>query len=137
MTAEDNKAIIRRIWEEGTIEGSLALQEEFTDVDAVYHGTGGIEIRGLEKIIKMVKYSATAFPDIHLTIKDLVAEGDRVVALFEITGTHQGEYLGIAPTGKQLTYWAIQIHRIAGGKVVEVWRVEDRVPMLRAIGALK
>lgn len=78
----------------------------------------------------------SAFPDLHLTIDDMVAERDKVVARVRWTGTHQGDYRGIAPTGKQVTFTAITIYRIVGGKVVEVWEEGDSLGLMQQLGII-
>lgn len=77
-----------------------------------------------------------AFPDLHVTVEDMVAEGDKVVARVTMSGTHKGEFMGIAPTGKQITVGIIEILRIAGGKVVEHWNVVDSLGMMQQLGAV-
>jgi len=75
-----------------------------------------------------------AFPDFHLTIEDQIAEGNKVITRVTFRGTHQGDYRGIAPTGKQIKYSGIAIDRIVDGKVVEMWHVADTCGMLQQIG---
>ena len=70
------------------------------------------------------------------TIEDLFAEGDKVVLRFTFHGTHQGEFMGVAPTGKQVTMPGIDIFRIADGKIVELWGQEDVLGMMQQIGAI-
>jgi hypothetical protein len=77
-----------------------------------------------------------AFPDQHVSIDDLVAEGDKVVNRATYTGTHRGEFQGISPTGKRFTISGINISRIADGKIAEDWTVLDLVGMLQQIGAM-
>jgi predicted ester cyclase len=84
----------------------------------------------------MIDRLLRAFPDHHETIDDIVAEDDKVVARVRWTGTHQGEYLGAAPTGKQVTYTAITIYRIEGGKVVESWQEGDRIGLMQQLGVI-
>ena len=77
-----------------------------------------------------------AFPDIHFTIDDMIAEGDKVVVRFTVRGTHQGDYLGVPPTGKQFAVNGIAIHRIVDGREVEVWDCVDILGMLQQLGAI-
>ena len=77
-----------------------------------------------------------AFPDLHVTIEDLIAEGEKVVARNTVTGTHTGEYLGLAPTGKFISYNEIFICRFANGKIAETWGSVDVLSQLRQLGAL-
>lgn len=133
MTVKENKAMIRHNYEQLNERNLAALYENFS-TDCVFHAAGGREIRGLEGLKQLITRILRAFPDHHETIDDMVAEGDKVVALVRWTGTHQGEYLGIAPTGKQVTYTAITIYRIVGGKVVESWQEGDRVGLVQQLG---
>lgn len=76
------------------------------------------------------------YPDLHLTVEDLIAEGDKVVGRTVVTGTHQGELMGRAPTGKRVTYNEIFILRVLDGRIVEVWGVVDIFAQLRQIGVI-
>ncbi len=76
------------------------------------------------------------YPDIHLTVHDVIAEGDKVVARNTVTGTHQGEFMGVAPTGKSVTYDEIFIFRFANGRVVETWGVVDVFSQMKQLGVI-
>jgi steroid delta-isomerase-like uncharacterized protein len=78
-----------------------------------------------------------AYPDLHITIEDLIAEGDKVVSRNSVRGTHRGEYLGIPPTGKSVTYNEIFIFRFADGQIVETWGVADVLSQMRQLGAIE
>lgn len=78
----------------------------------------------------------TAFPDLRVTVEDMVAEGDKVVSRNTVTGTHRGEHLGIAPTGRHISYDEIFIVRFAGGRIAETWGVVDVLAQLRQLGAV-
>ena len=77
-----------------------------------------------------------AFPNIHVTVEDLIAEGDKVVARNSVTGTHQGEYMGRPPTGKSIRYNEIFIVRLAGGRIAETWGIVDVLAQMRQLGAI-
>jgi steroid delta-isomerase-like uncharacterized protein len=77
-----------------------------------------------------------AFPDLHVTIEDMIAEGEKVVARNTVTGTHQGEYMGVAPTGTFISYNEVFICRFANGKIAETWGIVDVLSQLRQLGAL-
>ena len=77
-----------------------------------------------------------AFPDLHITIEDLIAEGEKVVARNTVTGTHKGEYMGVAPTGTFIRYNEIFICRFANGRIAETWGIVDALSQLRQLGAL-
>jgi predicted ester cyclase len=77
-----------------------------------------------------------AFPDTHMTIEDLIVEGDKVVGRYTMTGTHKGAYMGIPPTNKKLTMSVIEIDRFVGGKCVESWLKADTLGMMQQLGAI-
>jgi len=132
--SEANKALVRRMIEEGWNKHNLALLNELY-ADCVYYNPATGEIKG-EALKQFLASMLAAFPDIRFTIEDLVAEGDKVVTRWSCTGTHQGEFMGLAPTGKQLTPSALDIFRIVEGKVVEE-RVEfDTLRFFQQLGAL-
>ncbi len=134
MTVEENKAIVRR-WGEAFNKKDLAAVDEI--FAAKYDGhTPGAELNSPESVKELLTVLFTAFPDLHMTVEDLIAEGDKVVIRFTSTGTHQGEYLGIAPTGKQVTGTGIAIYRIVGGKVVEEWAERDTLGMMQQLGVI-
>ena len=136
MSIEENKAVVRRVWEELANQKDLALVDELFASNYVFHGAGGQEIRGPEGLKQTLATQFTAFPDLHTTIEDMVAEGDKLVARLTATGTHQGEYQGIAPTGKKVTGTVININHGVGGKVVETWQVSDRLSMMQQLGVI-
>ncbi len=136
MSTEENKAIDRRIVEEVWNRKKLALVDELVDANFVLHGVGGPDLKGPEGFKQFVNINATAFPDFHVTIEDMIAEGDKVVSRVTAWGTHQGDFMGIAPTGKQFEVTAIIISRYAGGKMVEGWLVNDVLGMMQQIGVV-
>ena len=118
MSIEENKSIIQRIWEEVLNEAKTENVNEFVTDDYVYHGPGGYEVKGTERLKKFITWLHTTFPSIHFTIDDLIAEGDKVVTFWTMKGTHK--------TNKQVKHRGIVISRFAGGKVVEDWEIIDR-----------
>lgn len=77
-----------------------------------------------------------AFPDLHIAIEDVIAEGDRVVYRNTVTGTHQGTYMGVPPTGRVITWNEIFIVRVAGGRIAETWGVVDVAAQMRQLGMI-
>lgn len=77
-----------------------------------------------------------AFPDVRYTMEDLIAEGDRVMDRWTVHATHLGDFLGIPPTGKAITFWGIDILRIVNGRIKEIWHLEDQVSVLQQLGVL-
>lgn len=122
MSIEDNKRLVRRLYEE-TDKQNFAALDEFFSADLVDHDPPPIpDLKpGLEGIKQAFKVFATAFPDATHVIQDLIAEGDRVVVRLSGAGTHKGEFKGIPPTGKPVEMTGIVIYRIERGKIVERW----------------
>jgi steroid delta-isomerase-like uncharacterized protein len=136
--SEENKALVRRYFEEIWDEGNLDLIEELFTTDFVRHGPTATEgeVRGLEEFKGLVSMYRSAFPDLRVPIEDLVAEGDRVVARWRTRGTHQGELMGIAPSGNQASVTGILIDRISGGKIEEEWVDYDTLHFMQQIGGV-
>ena len=125
MSMQNNKAIVRRLWEEVWNQKALDVCDEIFDAEYAAH----------EK-----RYAPTvwaAFPDSFHTIEDMITEGDKVVTRFSWRGTHRGEIWGIPATGRQVEMQGIWIHRLAGGRIVEGrrWGVLDMLGLLQQIGA--
>ena len=136
--SEQNKAIVRRVPEEITSQGKLELIDELFAPDIVDHAfvpelglAPGRE--GIRQFISMLR---AAFPDIDIKVQDAVAEGDKVVVRNSAEGTHQGEFMGIPPSGKHAAWSEIHIARIVDGKIVEHWANVDRLGMLQQLGVL-
>ena len=101
MSIEENKAKVRRVWEEVMNKGNLAVADELMPANYIFHGPGGIDAKGPEGFKQYVTIYRTAFPDLHCTIEDMVAEEEKVVSRFTLRGTHLGDMMGIPPTGKK------------------------------------
>jgi steroid delta-isomerase-like uncharacterized protein len=136
MSAEDNKAIVRRVYEEVINKGNLNVADETLTSDYVYRSPGSPEFRGPDGFKQLITMYRTAFPDLHLDVDDLIAEGDTVVSRWTGRGTHQGELMGIPPTGKQVTVTGVVISRFSGGKAAEDWELIDTLGMLQQLGAI-
>jgi steroid delta-isomerase-like uncharacterized protein len=135
MSTDDNKALVRRYLEQSMNEGNAAAMDELTSADYVGHMSGVPPFdRATHK--QLLATFRAAFPDQRVTIEDLIAEGDKVVNRTTFSGTHQGEFQGIAPTGKRITITSISVSRITNGKVVEDWTVLDMLGMLQQLGVV-
>ncbi len=139
MSAEENKALLQRAYEQIFNQGNLNLIEEIFSTDFVDHeapppGMEGLE--GIEVLRQFVKVSRDAFPDLQFTAEDMIAEGDKVAARYTMRGTHQGEFLGVAPTGNQIEVTGIDIVRFEGGKMVEHWANSDELGMMQQLGVI-
>jgi steroid delta-isomerase-like uncharacterized protein len=137
VSVEENKAIVRRATEELFNKNNLAVIEELYATNFVSHGTVTPEVTpDREGYKQFVTMSHTALPDFHTTIEDMIAEGDKVVQRFTGRGTHKDEFMGIPPTGKQVTVTGIAIDRIAGGKIVENWVNMDMLGVMVQLGVV-
>jgi predicted ester cyclase len=135
MTSESaarNKQVVRSIYEDCINTGNLAALAKF--VDASYVGPNGE--RGPEGFASTVNGLRAGFPDIHFTIEDLIADGDRVALRWKWEGTHQNSFRGFEPTGKRVTNTALAIYELRAEKVVRAWLQTDRLGFLEAVGAL-
>lgn len=138
MTTEDNKTLVRRWTEEAWNKGNLSIVEEIYAATYVGHDPASPigDPVGPEGAKQFVATYRRAFPDTHITIEQLVAEGDTVVSRFTARGTHNGPLMDLAPTGKPVTVTGIGISRVAGGKIVEEWTNYDALGMLQQLGAV-
>ncbi len=131
--SEANKALVRRMYEEAWNQGRLDVLDEICAPD--YYGTGPYgDERGPEGVKRGVANRRKAFPDIRATIEDILAEGDRVACRITFSGTHRGEFRGIAPTGRRVLWTGIWIYRVADGKLVERWHNWDLMGLLKQLG---
>ena len=132
---EENKAIVKSFVEQVQNRHDIGALDELFSPDFVDHS--GIStpptLEGTKQFFTMF---FAAFPDMHVTIHDQVAEGDNVVTRKTLQGTHQGEFLGIPPAGKPVKFDVIDIFRIADGKITDHWAVADMLGLMQQIGAI-
>ena len=120
MSAEQLKAIVQQWVEGGWNQGNLALVDKWYTTDYMLHDPSTPNFPGGQAAFKQfVTNLRTGFPDIHVTVEDMIAEGDQVVWRWRITGTHNGELMGISPTGRPIDITGIVISRFAQGKWAE------------------
>lgn len=137
MSSDTNKAIVKRYLEEVWNNGHLDLLEEFFADDIVEHGIERLPgMSGRESLTAIIGGLRAAVPDINVTVEDLLAEGDKVVVRSSVTGTHQGELLGVPGTGKFIRINNIGILRLAEARIVEIWNLNDTLGLMQQIGAI-
>jgi len=136
MSVEENKAIARRWNDEVWSKGSLAAIDELLATNFVFHYPAPGVSPDLEGYKQYVTGSRVPFPDFQYTMEDIVAEGDKVAIRWSGRATHKGEFMGIAPTGKQVTMTGISIIRIVDGKIVEEWGEMDMLSMMQQVGVI-
>jgi steroid delta-isomerase-like uncharacterized protein len=138
MLTETNKALSRRFLEEVFNNGKLNVLDEIIAKDHVTTGPGTLPglPTGPEGQKQLVTVYRNAFPDVHFTVDEQIAEGDKVVTRWTGHGTHQGELLGIPATGKSSTVTGIAVDRIANGKIAESWGIFDQFGMMQQLGVI-
>lgn len=135
MSVEQNKAALLRAAENFNRPGDKTAYLELYDTQAVLHGYAGVE-PGLASITQFYQGFWAALPDCQLTLDNLVSEGDKVACSFVVRGTHQGDLMGIPPTGKPINLTGCTILRFANGKCVERWSQADFMGMLQQLGVM-
>jgi steroid delta-isomerase-like uncharacterized protein len=137
MSAKENKAIARRADEELFDRGNLDVADELFALNFVYHDpASGEDWHGPESVKQYATMLRAAFPDLHYTVEDQIAEGDKVVTRYTASGTHQSELMGIAPTGNWVEITGISITRIQDGKIEEIWENYDTLGMMQQLGVV-
>ncbi len=135
--SEGNKFIIRRSFEELWNKGNLSLADDLFTPNYAHHDPSTPDFgRGPESEKKRATLYRTAFPDLQLTIEDIIAEGQTVMARWSCRGTHKGDLSGIAPTGKQVTISGVSVARFTNGKMVEGWVNWDALGLMRQLGVV-
>lgn len=135
MSAEENKIVARRLLD-AVNRGNLAAAEDLVAPDYVDHGAPPGHPGGPAGFTATVQMYRAAFPDFYWAIEDMIGEGDKIAIRVTARGTHQGDLMGIAPTGRQVTVTGIAIWRIADGKVAEAWVNRDLLGMMQQLGAI-
>jgi steroid delta-isomerase-like uncharacterized protein len=139
MSTVDNKATIRRSIEEGWNQGKVAIYDEICAPNYIHHDPTFFNVRTHEDYKRWVTEMRSAFPDLHLTMEDMITEGEQVVVRWTFHGTNTGDIvtlMHIPATGKQVTVTGITIARLAGGKVVEDWHLGDHLGMFQQLGLI-
>ncbi|MFB2771438.1 ester cyclase [Pelatocladus sp. BLCC-F211] len=136
-SADGNKANYRRFIEEIWNRGNFDLIDLLITDDYIAHDPASPNIgRGLESLIQRANPYRKAFPDLHITIEEIIAEDDKVVTRWSSSGTHQGDFHGIPPSGKLVTSSGINISRFAKGKIVEEWTNWDIMGLIKQLGGI-
>jgi steroid delta-isomerase-like uncharacterized protein len=136
MSAQDNKNVVRRVFEDAFNKNDLTVLDELVTPRVVYHNAPPGLASGIEGYRQLLTMWRTAFPDAHVTIEDMIGEADKVVTRFTGRGTHKGDFMGIAPTGKRVEVTAITVMRLEGGKVTDEWEQVDMLGIMQQLGAV-
>ena len=133
---EDNKQFMRRFVEEAINKKNLDAVNELVAEDFVEHIPFPGQGPGREGLRHVLSTFLSAFPDIRWTLKEQVAEGEKVVSRFTMTGTHRGEFLGISPTGKSVKIWGVVIDMVRDGKFSESRIIMDTMSLMQQLGTI-
>src|SRR5450755_2566596 len=136
MGIEHNKGVARRFFEDAYNTGNVGLLEELLTLTYVDHKAPPGTPSGPTGIAQVIMMFRQAFPDLHFTIEDQVAEGDQVATRYTFRGTQQGELMGIPPTGKQVSIGGISIYRFTDGKMQQAWIEYDMLGLLQQLGVV-
>jgi predicted ester cyclase len=137
MSAAENKAAIHRLIDEVWNQRAFEVLDQLFAADAVISESGiPFPTRGPTCVKEGIGAICAAFPDIRQRAEDIFAEGDRVVVRWSASGTHQGEYFGVAPTNRHVTANGMAIYRFAGGKIVEEWMNTNMLGLLRQLSVV-
>ena len=128
-----NKAILQRLFDKIYNEGDLQVADEIMADGFVNHNPGPGEASGREGFKAFVAYLRRAFADFQITVEDQVAEGDKVVTRFTISGRHEGEFAGFPPSGTLVSVPAIALHRIVDGQIWEGWFNWDALGLMQQL----
>jgi steroid delta-isomerase-like uncharacterized protein len=135
--SEQNKTMVRRLFDELWNKGNLPVADELIAPTYTHHDASTPDVgRGPESEKKRVTLYRTAFADMRLTIEDLIAEGETVVARWTCRGAHKGDLNGIAPTEKQIAISGVSVVRFTGGKMVEGWINWDALGLMQQLGVV-
>jgi steroid delta-isomerase-like uncharacterized protein len=135
--SEQNKAIVRRVFEELWNQGNLSVADQLFTPNYTHHDSSSPDFgHGPESERKRATLYRTAFPDLRLTIEDLIAEGDTVMARWSCHGTHKGDLNGIAPTGKQFIISGMTVARLLNGKLAEAHVNWDALGLMQQLGVV-
>jgi steroid delta-isomerase-like uncharacterized protein len=137
MSAEGNKALLRRFTTDFINTASPAVAAELIAPHAIFHAPGVPEpLRGPGGYLALLAMLRSGFPDIQWALEDMVAEDDKVAARFTMWGTHRGPFYGVPPTGKAIVAQSMAFYRIAENQIVEETGLPDMLAILQQVGAI-
>ncbi len=136
MSAEENKALVLRFVEEVQSAGNIDAIDELCSPEFVNHSAPPGVPSNCEGVKQLTAMFRRAFPDSYFTVEDMIAEGDKVVTRKTFHGTHEGELMGIPPSGRSVSMGIIDIVRVSEGRVVEHWSMGDNLGLMQQLGVI-
>lgn len=136
MSTNENKTAYRRFYDELFNKGNLEIIDKLVAPNVISHSPFPGQKPGAEGFKKAIADFLSAFPDLKAQAEDFIAEDDKVVGRFTVTGTHQGSFMEIAASGRKISYKEISIVRFEDGKIVEHWSVADSLVLMQQLGAV-
>lgn len=135
MSLEDNKAVLRRLFDEVSNAKNLEVLDEIIVEDSVDHGSfPGMPNTGPDAYKAVYAASHAGFSDFHMRVHDMVAEGDNVAVRATVSGTNDGEFMGMPPTGRRISIEAVEIFEVKEGKITGRWGTPDRATLMEQLG---
>ena len=134
---EKNKAIAREYVQKVFNEHNAALAEKYCTPDVKWHGGTLGTMEGIKNLNGLLVGFFGAFPDLHATEYDIIAEGDKVAVRFIVEATHKGNLVGIEATGKKVRWDAVDVYHFKDGKIVEEWAADDMAAVMHQVSAIK
>jgi len=136
LGTEENKAVVRRFVEEFKNSANHGIVDELFTEDFVHHFADPRLPRGRAGMKALGQSVAAGLPDVHATIEDLIAEGDKVVERTRAGGTHKGEFFGVPATGRKITWTETHVYRLRGGRIAEHWPEIDMLGIMTQLGVV-
>jgi len=137
MSIEENKAVIRRYFDEIVNQGKMELYSEFMAENVLgYDATDSEPKVGFENVKQVMILFHTAFPDLQCPLYDILAEGDKVVVRWGLRGTHRDLFMGVPASGKTVDVSGIIIYRLENHKIIEYWGRFDTLGLMKQVGAV-
>ena len=131
---QNNSAMVRRFIEETINQGQIDSAVKFAWEDVVEQVPFPGQGPGLEGLKDVLRGMRAGFPDLYFSVEEQIAEGDKVVTRFEWTGTHQGEFLGVAATGRSVKVWGVVIDRLQSGRIKDTRIIMDTLGLMMQLG---
>jgi predicted ester cyclase len=135
--SEINKAIAREYVQKVFNEHNPALAEKYCSPDVKWHGGTLGTMDGIKSVTGLLVGFIAAFPDLHATEYDIIADGDKVAVRFIVEATHTGNLVGIEATGKKVRWDAVDVYHFRDGKIIEEWAADDMAAIMHQVGAIK